>query len=88
MISYGRQSIDEDDIAAVVDALRADWLTQGPSIERFEEAVAEYVGAKYAIAYSSGTSALHGAAAAASHNDMAHTVLEGGVSAVAAASIF
>lgn len=65
MISYGRQSIDEDDIAAVVDALRGDWLTQGPSIERFEEAVAEYVGAKYAIAYSSGTSALHGAAAAA-----------------------
>ena len=65
MISYGRQSIDEDDIAAVVDALRGDWLTQGPPIESLEEAVAEYVGAKYAIAYSSGTSALHGAAAAA-----------------------
>ena len=65
MISYGRQRIDEDDIASVVDALRGDWLTQGPSIERFEAAVAEYVGAKYAVAYSSGTSALHGAAAAA-----------------------
>ena len=65
MIQYGRQSIDEDDIAAVVDVLRGDWLTQGPSIERFEEAVAQYVGAKFAVAYSSGTSALHGAAAAA-----------------------
>ncbi len=65
MIPYGRQSVDEDDIAAVVEVLRGDWLTQGPSIERFEEAVAEYVGAKYAVAYSSGTSALHGAAAAA-----------------------
>ncbi len=65
MIPYGRQSIDEDDIASVVDVLRGDWLTQGPSIERFEEAVAQYVGAKFAVAYSSGTSALHGAAAAA-----------------------
>jgi perosamine synthetase len=65
MIQYGRQSIDEDDIAAVVEVLRGDWLTQGPHIERFEESVAEYVGAKYAVAYSSGTSALHGAAAAA-----------------------
>ena len=65
MIPYGRQSIDEDDIASVIDVLRGDWLTQGPSIERFEEAVAQYVGAKFAVAYSSGTSALHGAAAAA-----------------------
>ena len=65
MIQYGRQSVDEDDIASVVEVLRGDWLTQGPSIERFEESVAQYVGAKFAIAYSSGTSALHGAAAAA-----------------------
>ena len=65
MIPYGRQSVDEDDIASVVDVLRGDWLTQGPSIERFEEAVAQYVGAKFAVAYSSGTAALHGAAAAA-----------------------
>jgi perosamine synthetase len=65
MIQYGRQSIDEDDIASVVEVLRGDWLTQGPAIEQFENAVAEYVGAKYAVAYSSGTSALHGAAAAA-----------------------
>jgi UDP-4-amino-4,6-dideoxy-N-acetyl-beta-L-altrosamine transaminase len=64
-IPYGRQSIDEDDIAAVVEVLRGDWLTQGPTVERFEDAVAEYVGAKYAVAFSSGTAALHGAAFAA-----------------------
>ena len=65
MISYGRQSLDETDIAAVVETLRGDWLTQGPAIDRFENAVAEYVGAKYAVAFSNGTAALHGAAAAA-----------------------
>jgi len=65
MIPYGRQSVSEEDIAAVVEVLRGDWLTQGPTIERFEAAVAEYVDAKYAVAYSSGTSALHGAAWAA-----------------------
>jgi perosamine synthetase len=65
MISYGRQTIDNDDVDAVVRTLRGDWLTQGPSIEEFEDCVASYVGAKYAVAYSSGTSALHGAAAAA-----------------------
>ena len=65
MIQYGRQSIDEDDISSVVEVLRGDWLTQGPAIEQFEDAVAQYVGAKFAVAYSSGTSALHGAAAAA-----------------------
>jgi UDP-4-amino-4,6-dideoxy-N-acetyl-beta-L-altrosamine transaminase len=65
MIPYGRQSIDEEDIASVVATLRGDWLTQGPAIESFEAAVAEYVGAKFAVTYSSGTSALHGAAAAA-----------------------
>ena len=65
MIPYGRQSISEEDIAAVVDVLRGDWLTQGPTIDRFEESVAEYVGARFAVAFSSGTAALHGAAAAA-----------------------
>lgn len=65
MIPYGRQAVDEDDIAAVVEVLRGDWLTQGPTIQRFEEAVAAYVGAKHAVAFSSGTSALHGAAWAA-----------------------
>jgi len=58
-IPYGRQSINEDDIKAVVDVLVGDWITQGPAIERFERAVAEYCGANYAVAVSSGTAALH-----------------------------
>ncbi len=65
MIPYGRQSIDEDDVAAVVEALRGDWLTQGPTVDRFEDAVAERVEARHAVAFSSGTAALHGAAFAA-----------------------
>lgn len=65
MIPYGRQSVDESDIEAVIEVLRSDWLTQGPAIERFEQAVCEYTGARHAVAYSSGTSALHGAAWAA-----------------------
>lgn len=65
MIPYGRQTIDEDDIDAVVAVLRGDWLTQGPAIERFEAAVAEAVDARHAVAYSNGTAALHGACAAA-----------------------
>ena len=65
MIPYGRQSIDEEDIQAVVEVLRGDWLTQGPTVELFEQAIAEYVGAKHAVAFSSGTAALHGATAAA-----------------------
>jgi perosamine synthetase len=65
MIPYGRQSISEEDIAAVVDVLRSDWLTQGPMVERFENAVAEYCGAKYAVAVSNGTAALHLTALAA-----------------------
>lgn len=65
MIPYGRQSVDEDDIAAVIDVLRGEMLTQGPEIESFEYAVAEYVGARHAVAFSSGTAALHGACAAA-----------------------
>lgn len=65
MIPYGRQSVDETDIAAVVDVLRSDWLTQGPWIERFERALAERVDAEHAVSFSSGTAALHAAAAAA-----------------------
>ncbi|MFZ8877113.1 MAG: UDP-4-amino-4,6-dideoxy-N-acetyl-beta-L-altrosamine transaminase [Ilumatobacteraceae bacterium] len=65
MIPYGRQSISQEDLDAVAEVLRGDWLTQGPAINRFEDAVAEYVGARYAVAFSSGTAALHGAAAAA-----------------------
>jgi len=65
MIPYGHQHISEDDIQEVVNILRSDWLTQGPAVERFESAVAEYCGAKYAVAVSSGTAALHLAALAA-----------------------
>lgn len=65
MIPYGKHHIDEDDIQAVVDVLRSGMLTQGPTIEAFEQAIARYVGAKYAIALSSGTAALHLAALAA-----------------------
>lgn len=64
-LSYGRQSIDEEDIQAVVDTLRSSFLTQGPKIEEFERSVADYVGAKYAVAFSNGTAALHGACHAA-----------------------
>ena len=60
-IPYGRQSIDEQDVAAVCSVLRSDWLTTGPKVEEFEQAVADYVGAKYAVAVSSGTAALHAA---------------------------
>lgn len=59
MIPYGKQSIDDDDIAAVVNTLRGDWLTQGPAVPAFEEAFAAKVGAKYAVAVNSGTAALH-----------------------------
>jgi perosamine synthetase len=61
LIPYGRQWIDEEDIQAVVNVLRSDWLTTGPMVEAFEKAVAEFVGAKYAVALSSGTAALHAA---------------------------
>ena len=65
MIPYGKHHIDEDDIQAVVDILRSSFLTQGPAVEAFENALAEYVGVKYAVAVSSGTAALHLAALAA-----------------------
>lgn len=65
MIPYGKHHIDEDDIQAVVDVLRSGILTQGPAIEAFEQAIAKYAGAKYAVALSSGTAALHLAALAA-----------------------
>lgn len=64
-LSYGQQTIDDADIAAVVETLQSPFLTQGPKVEAFERAVAEYVGAKYAVAFANGTAALHGACFAA-----------------------
>lgn len=61
LLPYGRQSIDERDIAAVVDVLRSDWLTTGPKVEEFERAVATAAGTTEAVAVSSGTAALHAA---------------------------
>lgn len=59
MIPYGRQDITEADIEAVTAVLRSDWLTQGPAVPAFEEAVAEYCGVPHAVAVNSATSALH-----------------------------
>lgn len=59
MIPYGRQTISDDDIEAVVEVLRSDFLTQGPVVPAFEQAVADYCGAQYAVAVNSATSALH-----------------------------
>ncbi|MFC4313403.1 UDP-4-amino-4,6-dideoxy-N-acetyl-beta-L-altrosamine transaminase [Steroidobacter flavus] len=65
MIPYGRHHIDEDDIQAVAELLRKGSLSQGPTIDSFERAIAEYVGARYAVAVSSATAGLHIAAVAA-----------------------
>lgn len=59
MIPYGRQDISEEDIDAVVDVLRSDWLTQGPAVPSFEQVVANYCNANHAVAVNSATSALH-----------------------------
>jgi perosamine synthetase len=64
-LPYGRQAIDEQDIAAVVAALRSELITQGPRVEQFEQAFAAACGAEYAVAFANGTAALHGAAVAA-----------------------
>ncbi|MBI4061536.1 MAG: UDP-4-amino-4,6-dideoxy-N-acetyl-beta-L-altrosamine transaminase [Elusimicrobia bacterium] len=64
-IPYGRQTIDDSDVRAVSEALRSDWLTQGPKVEEFEKALADYCGARHAVAFSNGTAALQGAYAAA-----------------------
>jgi len=61
IIPYGHQWVDEEDIQAVVDVLRSDFLTTGPKVAEFEEAIAEFVGTKEAVAVSSGTAALHAA---------------------------
>jgi perosamine synthetase len=65
MLPYARQSIDDSDIDAVAAALRSDWLTTGPRVPAFEQGLTGVTGARHAVAFSSGTAALHGAAAAA-----------------------
>ncbi|RLC82175.1 MAG: UDP-4-amino-4,6-dideoxy-N-acetyl-beta-L-altrosamine transaminase [Chloroflexi bacterium] len=60
-LPYGRQWLDEDDIAAVVEVLRSDWLTTGPKVDEFEQAFADFVSAREAVAVSNGTAALHAA---------------------------
>lgn len=59
MISYGKQNINQEDIEAVIEVLKSDFLTQGPAIEQFEKKVAKYCGAKFAVAVTNATSALH-----------------------------
>jgi UDP-4-amino-4,6-dideoxy-N-acetyl-beta-L-altrosamine transaminase len=85
LIPYGRQSIDDADIAAVVAVLRGDWLTQGPAIEVFERALAAKVQAQHCVAFANGTAALHASLAVAGigHN---HTVVTSPLSFAASAS--
>ncbi|MFE3576814.1 UDP-4-amino-4,6-dideoxy-N-acetyl-beta-L-altrosamine transaminase [Lysinibacillus sp. NPDC059133] len=64
-LSYGCQSISEEDIQAVIETLRSPFLTQGPKIKQFEQTIADYVGAQYAVAFCNGTAALHAACYAA-----------------------
>ncbi|MBY0123448.1 UDP-4-amino-4,6-dideoxy-N-acetyl-beta-L-altrosamine transaminase [Bacillus sp. S/N-304-OC-R1] len=64
-LSYGQQWIDDDDIQSVLETLKSPYITQGPKIEEFEQAVASYAGTKFAVAFSNGTAALHGACFAA-----------------------
>ncbi|MDO8470744.1 MAG: UDP-4-amino-4,6-dideoxy-N-acetyl-beta-L-altrosamine transaminase [bacterium] len=65
VLPYGHQSIDGNDIASVVRVLKSDWITQGPVVDQFERSVATYCNARYAVAFSSGTAALHAAYAVA-----------------------
>lgn len=59
MLPYGKQSVDESDIKAVVKVLKSEYLTTGPMVKKFEKAFAEYIGTKYAVSVSNGTAALH-----------------------------
>ncbi len=65
LLPYGRQSVDDADVQAVVKVLKSDWLTTGPKIGEFEERFASWIGGRHAVSFSSGTAALHGAAFAA-----------------------
>ncbi|MFC1911842.1 UDP-4-amino-4,6-dideoxy-N-acetyl-beta-L-altrosamine transaminase [Chloroflexota bacterium] len=65
LLPYGRQCLDDEDIKSVIEVLKTDWITTGPKVAEFEEKIARYCGAKYAVAVSSGTAALHTACAVA-----------------------
>ena len=84
-IPYGRQWIDENDIQAVVQVLRSERITQGPKVEEFEKALADYCGARYAVAVNSGTSALHIACLAAGVG-AGHEVITSPITFVASAN--
>lgn len=86
MIPYGRHYIDEDDIQAVVAQLRSGWLTQGNAVESFENAIKDYVGAKYAVAVANGTAGLHLAALAAGIGP-GHSLVTTPITFVASANI-
>ncbi|PWT90410.1 MAG: UDP-4-amino-4,6-dideoxy-N-acetyl-beta-L-altrosamine transaminase, partial [Acidobacteria bacterium] len=65
LLPYGHQEITDEDIASVVSVLHSEWLTTGARVDEFEHAIAETVGSRYAVVFSSGTAALHGAVFAA-----------------------
>ena len=65
LLPYGRQTLTEADVAAATEVLRSDWLTTGPKVAEFEEAIADYVDARHGVSFSSGTAALHAAVLAA-----------------------
>jgi UDP-4-amino-4,6-dideoxy-N-acetyl-beta-L-altrosamine transaminase len=73
-IPYGRQHISDQDIEAVTQALRSDYLTQGPAVPAFEKAFAEYIGVKYAVAVANGTAALHLCALALDVNEQTNVI--------------
>ncbi len=73
-IPYGKQHITEEDIAAVVNVLRSEYLTQGPAITAFEQAFAAYIGCKYAVAVNNGTAALHLAALSLNVNESSNVI--------------
>lgn len=84
-LPYGKQWIDDNDIQSVVDVLKSDYLTTGPAVNKFEEKFASYVGAKYAVSFSNGTAALHGACFAAGINK-GHEVITTPITFVASAN--
>src|SRR5690348_7268204 len=73
-IPYGRHNITDEDIKAITETLRSDFLTQGPAIAEFEKRFANYIGVKYAVAVSNGTAALHLAALALGVNENSNVI--------------